>query len=306
MVTLCNIRTKDHINRVLKHAIANNSDELGIHCHTDLLFLNHFFARGNLDEVDTTPFPTPPPSPVADGIPAVAPTIGTSHLPIVPSASIFNCNPLPSDNFQDPTLIVPVLDSIGTTTNFHANPFIIGTHVILQNGSVLEGKPDEKQLSHDPPVCTDVTHLNYVAGIAILPITLFLVNILLFHATCFQKPMEDPKVLSLALTFPNPNSLNTPHGKMTLGTFSSAPICFHPNPRLQSMLLPLPMATQFFSPSLVIPIPLLWISQSFWLCIFPRSNPPKISLSSTMSFRTCSGFEPSSSWEGWITYSPIR
>jgi hypothetical protein len=141
--TLRNIRNEEHINRALEHAIANKSDELVLHCHTDLLFFDHLFAGVNLDEVDTTSFPTPPPMPAAPDTPAVTPTIGTSHLPVVPSTSILNYNALPSDvlvryeNFQDPNLIVPVqdpipfVDSISTPIQFYANPFVIGTRVIL-------------------------------------------------------------------------------------------------------------------------------------------------------------------------------
>jgi hypothetical protein len=168
--TLCNIRATDHIKRALDHSLSQNLTKLVIQCNTDLLYFDHIFTGVNLDHVDTSPFPAPsgvamPPSNTA-APPAAS---GTSHLPVVPATSIFNYHALPLDvlnwydNFQTPATIVPVqdlmpfVDTLGVQTNFYANPFIISTRIILQNGSVLEGVRDEKRFSLDPPVYTNAT-----------------------------------------------------------------------------------------------------------------------------------------------------
>ena len=158
------IRTATHLLQALEHGIANNISDLVLFAHCDLLYYNHTFDGLNLDGIDTTPF-----APVTQ--PIVAPTTSTpasTPLPLTPPTDVFNYHALPSDvlqrydSFQDPTVILrvkeltPFVDSLGIS-NFYTNPYVIGSRVILQNGAVLEGTPDQKLFSKDPPTCTGDT-----------------------------------------------------------------------------------------------------------------------------------------------------
>jgi hypothetical protein len=153
------IHTETHLLQALEHGLANNISDLVIFAHCDLLYYNHQFNGLNLDEAATTPF-----TPVAaNSTPATASTTAApSSIQVTPPTDIFNNQALPSnvlkryDAHQD-TDMTPFVGPTGIPENFYTNPFVIGPCVILQNGAVLEGIPDQKLFSKDPPVCTSNT-----------------------------------------------------------------------------------------------------------------------------------------------------
>jgi hypothetical protein len=167
------IRNTTHLDRALEYCLDNNLTEVIIYAHCDLLFFDHNFNGTDLDKVDISPFPKPPsPGPVTPShVTPVNPTAPplTPSLNVTPPTDIFNYQALPSDVLkrydahQDPSIILrvtdmtPFLGPTGNPENFYINPFVIGSRVILQNGAVLEGTPDQKLFSKDPPACAGDT-----------------------------------------------------------------------------------------------------------------------------------------------------
>jgi hypothetical protein len=72
---------------------------------------------------------------------------------------IFNYKALPYkirycyNDHQDPNKVMRIQDMIpyiwpdGSTQVYYTDPSVIGTHIILQNGAVLESEPDNKKFS---------------------------------------------------------------------------------------------------------------------------------------------------------------
>lgn len=159
--TLFCIRNKKKLEECLNLTISSQTTKFVLHAHCDTLYFAPDLNGLNLDQVDTTSFPQTAPSPAL----AAAGSSIPPALAIVSPADIFNYKDLPSNirhcynDHQDPNKVMHVQDMTqyiwpdGSTQFYYMDPSIIGSHVILQNGAVLEGQLDYKKRSHDPPCC---------------------------------------------------------------------------------------------------------------------------------------------------------